>query len=548
MHDKSIVRWVSRIIRGMAVPLSDATAIAAEQQAKSEIDEYLATEQQRRRLIPRAALAGAAAGVLAVLFRTALQGMDALRNAIVMWAHQFPAWGWFFPMTFGAITATASVVLVRRYAPETSGSGIPHLKAVLHKLRDLRPVRILIVKFFGGLLALGSGMAIGREGPTVQMGGAVSDLVAKRVRATSPERMTLIAAGAGAGLAAAFNAPLAGFIFVLEEVQRDFRASTFAAGFIAAAVADVITRLVAGQSPVFTVPDIPAQSLATLPVFIVLGLLCGAFGVLYNKLLLRTLDGYARLNQRTLLIVVAIVGAVAGLVAWINPIYAGGGHALTEQVIAGDVLAGAIPALLLFRLVFMLASYGTGAPGGIFAPLLVLGALVGLGVGRLGQGLAPGIVTQPEVFAIVGMAALFTAIVRAPLTGIVLVVEMTGSYTQMLPLLATCFCAYIVAEHLKDMPIYEALLKRDLEKNGLPNVTAPLVLEFEIAPHAPFAGKLVRELGLPAGCILVKVRDSDREWIPTASTRLLSHQRITAVISPEAERGIEALREGCSGE
>jgi CIC family chloride channel protein len=532
----------------MASSLSDSKAIAAEQQAQSEIDEYLATEQQRRRLVPRAALAGAAAGVLAVLFRTALQGMDALRNALVTWAHQFPIGGWVFPVAFGAVTATGAVYLVRRYAPETSGSGIPHLKAVLHKLRELRPVRILIIKFFGGLLALGSGMAVGREGPTVQMGGAASDLVARRVQATSPERMTLIAAGAGAGLAAAFNAPLAGFIFVLEEVQRDFRASTFAAAFIAAAVADVITRLAAGQAPVFVVPNYPSQSLATLPVFIVMGLVCGVFGVLYNKLLLRTLDAYARLKGRALFAVVAVVGAVAGMAAWVNPNFAGGGHALTEQVIAGDIVMGAIPILLLFRLLFMLASYGTGAPGGIFAPLLVLGALVGLGIGRLGQWLAPSVVTQPEVFAVVGMAALFTAIVRAPLTGIILIVEMTGSYTQMLPLLATCFCAYVVAEHLNDMPIYEALLKRDLEKNGLPDVTEPMVLEFEIAPHAPFSGKLVRELGLPAGCILVKVREGGREWIPLASTRLQAHQRITAVISPEAERGLEALREGCNGE
>lgn len=529
----------------MASSPSDSKAIAAQQQAQSEIDEYLATEQQRQRLIPRAALAGVAAGVLAVFFRVALQGMDNLRNAIVTWAHQFPVWGWLFPVAFGAVTAASSVYLVRRYAPETSGSGIPHFKAVLHKLRELRPVRILIVKFFGGLLALGSGMAIGREGPTVQMGGAASDLVAKGVKATSPERMTLIAAGAGAGLAAAFNAPLAGFIFVLEEVQRDFRPSTFAAAFIAAAVADVITRFVSGQAPVLAVPNYPAPRLSTLPAFIVLGLLCGVFGVLYNKLLLRTLDAYARLKGRWLFVVVALVGAFAGIVAWVNPILAGGGHALTEQVLAGDVVMGAIPALLLFRLVFMLASYGTGAPGGIFAPLLVLGSLVGLGIGRLGQWLAPGIVTQPEVFAIIGMAALFTAVVRAPLTGIVLLVEMTGSYSQMLPLLVTCFCAYIVADQLKDMPIYEALLKRDLEQNGLPDVTEPLVLEFEIAPHAPFAGKIVRDLGLPPGCILVKVREGDREWIPMASTRLLPHQRITAVISPEAEGGIEALREGC---
>lgn len=537
---------LGRIIARMLFPTGDSKAIAAQQQVQSEIDEYLVTEQQRQRLIPRAALAGVAAGVIAVLFRITLQSMDALRNSIAAWAHQFPAWGWIFPVVFCSVTATASVYVVRRFAPEASGSGIPHLKAVLHKLRELRSMRILVVKFIGGLMGLGSGMAIGREGPTVQIGGAVSDMVAKRTGTTSPERMTLIVAGAGAGLAAAFNAPLAGFIFVLEEVQRDFRPSMFAAALIAAAVADVITRLAAGQAPVFVIPNYPALSLTALPAFIVLGLFCGFFGVLYNKLLLRTLDAYALLKGRALLVAVAVVGAVAGIVTWLNPIYAGGGHAMTEQILAGQVVSSAIPALLLFRLTFMLASYGTGAAGGIFAPLLVLGALAGLGIGRLGQWLAPGVVTQPEVFAIVGMAALFTAVVRAPLTCIVLLVEMTNSYTQMLPLLVTCFCAYIVAEYLKDLPIYEALLKRDLEEGGYPDVSEPKVVELEIAPHSPFSGKLVSDLGLPAGCLLVKVREGDREWVPLASTRLLAHQRITAVVSPEAEGGLDALHAGCN--
>lgn len=144
------------------------------------------------------------------------------------------------------------------------------------------------------------------------------------------------------------------------------------------------------------------------------------------------------------------------------------------------------------------------------------------------------------------MAAYFTAIVRAPLTGIVLIIEMTGNYEQMLPLLASCFCAYAVAEYLKDVPIYEALLERDLKRGGLPtNYTKPMVAEFDVESGAPFAGREVRELGLPSGCMLVRCYADGHEWVPTANTRLHANTHITAVITPEATDALMILRQGC---
>ncbi len=177
---------------------------------ESEIQEYLEVREQRRRVFPRAALVGLGAGLTAVLFRTTLAGMDALRNALIGWAKGFPAWGWILPILFSALGATASVLLVSRYAPETRGSGVPHLKAVLHRFRTLEWRRVLPVKFLAGVAAIGGGLTLGREGPTVQMGGAIGDAVSRWVKSSPRERRTLIAAGAGAGLAAAFNAPLLG--------------------------------------------------------------------------------------------------------------------------------------------------------------------------------------------------------------------------------------------------------------------------------------------------------------------------------------------------
>jgi len=516
-------------------------------QARSELQEYLEVSQEQHSLFPRAALVGLCAGSVAVIFRGLLLGADLLRDLLISWSHNLPAVGWIFPMLYSAAGASVAVILVRRYAPETSGSGVPHLKAVLHRLRDISWFRVLVVKLFGGVLAIGSGLALGREGPTVQMGGAIGKGVANGLKVSSRDSLTLTAAGAGAGLAAAFNAPLSGLIFVLEEVQRDFRPAVFGAAFVAAAAADVVARLASGQLPVFSVPDFPAPPLNLLPAFAILGCVAGAAGVLFNRSLLRTLDWIAGLGVRAALCVVAGIGAACGLVAWFSPVAVGGGHKLAENVLAGNLSTAQIPLWFFLRFGLTVFSYCTGAAGGIFAPLLVLGALIGLGTGQIVHIFFPLAVPFPGVFAVVGMAAYFTAIVRAPLTGVILILEMTGNYEQMLPLLVSCFCAYAVAEYLKDIPIYEALLERDLVRGGVQSDSqAPFVVEFEVEAGASFAGREVRELGLPAGCILVRCYEDGHESIPTASTRLNAHMRITAMISPESIESLELLRQGCA--
>jgi CIC family chloride channel protein len=398
-----------------------------------------------------------------------------------------------------------------------------------------------------GVLAIGSGLALGREGPTVQMGGAVADGLGRAMKVSPSDRLTLMAAGAGAGLAAAFNAPLSGLVFVLEEMRRDFRPAVFGAAFLAAASADVVARSVSGQLPVFTVPNYTMPPLTALPAFALLGITAGGLGVAFNRCLLEAVDFAQRLNHGRRLAMAAAVGGAVGLVAWFYPLAVGGGHELAETVLMNQTGILAIPVLFLLRFALTVTGYGTGSAGGIFSPLLVLGALLGLGVGHLAHGLAPVLAPEPGVFAVVGMAAYFTAIVRAPLTGILLITEMTGSYEQMLPLLTSSFCAYAAAEYLRDLPIYEALLERDLERGGFGDGHAkPIVAEFEVEPDAPFAGRLVRELGLPSGCILVRCALDHTEQVVTADTRLQRHMKITAVIAPEAHKALELLRRGCT--
>lgn len=515
--------------------------------AQSELQQFLDVKQQRRWIFPRAALVGLVAGLTALLFRAALTGADHLRTGIIHWAQQLPHAGWVFPILFTMVGAILSIVITRKYAPEASGSGIPHLEAVLHRYRTLNWKRLLPVKFIGGVLAIGSGLALGREGPSVQLGGSIGEAIASLLKVSKRERLTLISAGAGAGLAAAFNAPLSGLIFVLEEMRRDFQPIVFGASFVAAVVADIVTRIGAGQFPVFHVPGYAMPPLSALPVFAILGIISGVLGVLFNKGLLGSLDLFSRIPAKWFFMVVALVGGGIGLIGWFWPDLIGSGHSLAESVLQGEILLAVIPVFFLLRFFMTHLSYGSGAPGGIFAPLLVMGAMIGLAVGLIAHDLFPAVVPIPAVFAVVGMAAYFSAIVRAPLTGIMLIVEMTGNYALMLALLVSCFCAYIVAEIFRDLPIYEALLERDLKKSKLPDdIHEPAVMEFIIETGSLFDGSVVSTLGLPAGCIIVRCADGKREWVPKANTRLEAHMRLTVLVSPEATQGIKTLRQGCA--
>jgi CIC family chloride channel protein len=336
------------------------------------------------------------------------------------------------------------------------------LKSVILGERTLNWRRILPVKFFAGVAGIGGGLALGREGPTIQMGGATGLMVAEWFRVTpgEGERKALISAGAGAGLAAAFNAPLAGLMFVLEELQGNFTPVVFVAAFLASVVADVVGRVLTGEMPVFELHTMTPPTLHALPLALVLGTLAGFGGVFFNRCLLASLGAFEKLRRWPAWAVGAAAGAIVGIASCLYPGVAGSGGVLAERALTGEIALRWIPMLLLARFALTMVSYGSGAAGGIFAPLLVIGALGGLATGGAVHAFWPALAPHPEVFAVLGMGALLTAIVRAPLTGIVLMVELTGKYDFMLPLLVSCLAAYGVAEALGDVPIYEALRLR----------------------------------------------------------------------------------------
>lgn len=429
-------------------------------------------EVKRRHILPKALVIGLVAGIISSAFREVLQWSELHR---IGWLQGLPpAQGLLVALSLGAGGGGVGLWLVRRFAPEASGSGIPHIKSVILGEEELRWWRVLPVKFFGGLASIGGGLALGREGPTIQIGGAAGLMVSKwfRVRPGEGERKALICSGAGAGLAAAFNAPLAGVIFVLEELHGAFTPVIFVAAFLACVTADVVCRVMTGDTPVFGLRGMPVPSLNALPVALVVGAIAGLGGVLFNRCLLASLDCFDRLKRWPPFIVGALTGLVVGLASWIYPAVSGSGGLLTEHALAGEFSVRVVVALIAARFALTMISYGSGSAGGIFAPLLVIGALGGLAVGNAAHVVAPTWAGHPEVFAVLGMGALLTSIVRAPLTGIVLMIELTGEYDYMLPLLLSCFVAYGIAEGLRDVPIYEALRERAKAKAAVIAVQA----------------------------------------------------------------------------
>lgn len=417
-------------------------------------------EVKRRHILPKALVVGVVAGVIASAFRLTLNLAEGFRESTL--AGLTPWLAAVVAIVGGALAGGIGLWIVRRYAPEAAGSGIPHLKMVLDGETEMRWKRLLPLKFLAGVLSIGGGLALGREGPTVQMGGAAGLMTASwfRIKEGFGERKALISAGAGAGLAAAFNAPLAGVIFVLEELQGNFTPVVFVAAFLASVSADIVSRLLVGGSPVFHLHHLPATSLQELPLALLLGVLAGFAGIAFNRTLLGSLDVADRFFHRSQWIPGALAGAIAGAAGWWMPGVAGGGGAMADKAIAGELALGVIPVLLLARFALTMVSYGSGSAGGIFAPMLVIGALGGLLFGMSVEAVAPSLMAHPQTFALLGMGALFTAVVRAPLTGIVLMVEMTGEYEFMLPLLVSCLTAYGIAEVFRAPAIYEALRHR----------------------------------------------------------------------------------------
>ena len=404
---------------------------------------------------------GAVAGLVGSAFNLSLVAAERFRGSVLDWAHQYPGAGWLAPVLLAAAAAFVARWLVRRFAPEASGSGVQRVEEILRGEAGRLNPAALPIKFVGGVLALGAGLALGREGPTVQMSAAIGEGWARLFKLRPGDHRALLAAGAGAGLAAAFNAPLAGAIFVFEELLRRFELRVAVATLSAVSGGLVIMRMLTGDRLVFSVSPIAIDLFPGFFLFLAFGAVLGVLGVVYSRMVVAGLDLADRMQRITPEMLAAMVGGVVGLLAFFAPAAVGGGESQVQAMLDGGHAFIAIGILFVVRLVLGPLCYAPGLPGGLFAPLLVIGAAAGLLLGMGAEFLVPALKTPLAAFAAVGMGALFVAVVGAPVTGIALVVEMTGATTLFVPLLTACASALAVPALLGSRPIYDTLRDRD---------------------------------------------------------------------------------------
>lgn len=410
-----------------------------------------------------AIVAGVVIGFVGGAFRWCLREADEWRVEMLRWTHDLPGPGWLIPI---AITATGAALaaLIVRQIPLASGSGIQHVEAVARDEAQPPPLRVLPAKFIGGLLSIGSGLILGREGPTVHMGATIGAEAGRRAHLDDADVRLIQTSVAGAGLAVAFNAPVGGALFVFEEVTKSFRIRTVIPTLLAVAVGVGCSRIIMGDRPDFLVGAVESPSIVLLPVFVVFGLLTGLLGIFYNRVILGLLDLVGRVSAIPPFVKAGLIGAVIGALLAVDPLTAGGGDTLAQKLIGGGSVA--LPVIfgyLAVRLVAGPLSYASATPGGLFAPLLAVGALWGVLFVGIADVFVPGVDSSLTIaMALVGMAAFFGAVVRAPITGVVIVIEMTATTSITVPMIAATAAAVVVAQLAGAPPIYDSLRERML--------------------------------------------------------------------------------------
>ncbi|HGF6561204.1 H(+)/Cl(-) exchange transporter ClcA [Providencia sp. PROV188] len=418
-----------------------------------------------------AAIIGAVVGLIGSLFMLGTEWVSNIRIASV---NQYVTNKWLvIPAMFvaSALLAMLGYYLVKRFSPEAGGSGIPEIEGALQDLRPVRWWRVIPVKFIGGLGTLGSGMVLGREGPTVQLGANISQMFYDLFRLKDNEsRHTLLAAGAAAGLSTAFNAPLAGILFIIEEMRPQFKYSLISikAVFIGAVSATIVFRLINGEAAVLNIGQFSSAPMETLWLYLILGMLFGIVGIGFNRFLLYLQSLFLAFYQNKVsrfVLMGGLIGGSCGAIGVFAPEVVGGGYSVIHQMVANSFTITMLMVFFALRFLTSTISFSSGAPGGIFSPLLALGTLFGGIYGYAALELFPNYSIEVGTFAIAGMGALFAATVRAPLTGIVLVLEMTNNYQLILPMIITCIGATMVAQFLGGRPLYSVLLEKTLERS-----------------------------------------------------------------------------------
>jgi len=351
--------------------------------------------------------------------------------------------------------------LLFRYFPDARGSGVPQTKAALYAREGRITLRTVLGKFFCTSATLASGIPLGREGPSVQVGAGIASALG-RLLGLRPEKVkALLPVGAAAAIAAAFNTPLAAVLFALEEIVGDLHAPVLGSVVLASATSWGVLRLLLGNSPLFKVPQYQLVHPAEFAIYAVLGVAGGLVSVAFTKLLLGMREQFLRLPLNTLWFQPVAGGLLVGLLGWVVPQVLGVGYGYVGYALNGNMALKLMALLVVLKLVTVTTSYASGNAGGIFGPALFIGAMLGGCVGTLAHHLLPAYTATPGAYALVGMGAAFAGIVRAPMTSVLMIFEMTQDYAVIVPLMIANLVSLFIASRLQKQPIYEALAVQD---------------------------------------------------------------------------------------
>lgn len=351
--------------------------------------------------------------------------------------------------------------LLYRYFPNARGSGVPQTKAALYAREGQILLRTVFGKFFCTSTTLASGIPLGREGPSVQVGSGIASVLG-RALGLRPERVkALLPVGAAAAIAAAFNTPLAAVLFALEEIVGDLHAPVLGSVVLASATSWGVLRLLLGNHPLFKVPQYELVDPAEFAVYAVLGVAGGLVSVAFTKPLLAMRERFLRFPQRTLWFQPVIGGVVVGALGWYVPQVMGVGYQYVGYALIGSMPLKLMALLVVLKLITVTISYASGNAGGIFGPALFIGAMLGGAVGTVAHSFFPAHTANAGAYALVGMGTAFAGIVRAPMTSVLMIFEMTQDYAVIVPLMISNLISLFIASRLQKQPIYEALAIQD---------------------------------------------------------------------------------------
>lgn len=494
---------------------------------QKNILDILNVKQFKIILLLEGLLVGILGGLVIVSYRICLSNGAKWLQQILSYCKQsaFTIILWFIIL----IVITYFISKLVSNEPLISGSGIPQLEGELAGKIDAKWWRVLINKFIGGFLTNFCGLALGREGPSIQLGAMVGKGIGRILKRNKTEERYLLTCGASAGLAAAFHAPLAGVMFSLEEVHKHFSAPLLISVMASSVASDYVMSNILGMAPVFSFKIVGALPPKYYWLVLILGIILGFAGVFYNKALLFVQKLYNQNKQLSNFQKLLIPFIISGILGFLIPQLLGSGDSLVESLIEGKLTVLMIIGLLVSKFIFAITCFGSGAPGGIFFPLLVIGCLIG---GLFGHGAVNFFNLDPlyiNNFILLAMAGYFTAIVRAPVTGIILIFEMTGSLNHLLSIAIVTIVAYVVADLMKSKPIYESLLENLLKKRNLPTpkgVKEKVLLDFMINVDSALDNHLIKEINWPKHCLIVALRRDGQEFIPHGNTYLKASDNI----------------------